>query len=213
MIMNTISIGHKWVSLFRSDIQRTLRKTLAVAMVLFFAFISIYLAAFLLFNADISPVDRNVIIFIMCFLYAGYIPIGAFSHINGDRNDVIHILLPVNRHLKFISALVAGSIVVPACFIALLYFADWLVCSISAGAEPAFQTCLLALKAVLDVFMAQSVFVLCNILFKRHKVGLSLLFMLIFLGGIMLFDNVIVRYILPSIFYVLAYDRFVRREL
>ncbi len=203
------------VMLLGLDLARAARTSFPVVMTFWLAFILICLIADLVFGVSIKPEDRNVMIFFMSFLFAAYLPSGVFSHIRKHRNEVIHILLPVNRNLKFLSMIAVGSLVLPVSFMAGLYLLDGvMVSSGSGGGLPAMPSVGQLCSDFMDIMMVQSVFVLCNIIFRKHKSVYSVLCMTVLWGPVLLLaDMTAVRAVVAMGLYVLAYDRFRNMEL
>ncbi len=211
------------------DLSRAIRNIFPADLSIWIGYPCILFISSLVFDISVQPHDRCTIIFLMSAIFSCYIPGGGFSHINGHNNTIIHIMLPINRNIKFFSLILTGSVIIPGLFILMLYLTDILTQHILKDLLPIHNVATLihTLKEFAGIIMLQSVFVLGNILFRKHKIGysficLSLLCGIAFLILDLLADTdiehyaiglFILRYILPIFIYISAYDRFRHIEL
>ncbi len=211
----------------RLDLATTFRSTFPSAVVLLASYTGLYMIAALLTGKGLSVPDRNVIIFLHCLLLSITVPSSAFGSVNGDRNSLLGILLPVSRGVKFLSMILAGSLVAPAALFLSLHCCDLIlsVCfghraAISAGAAEAAEDFLM-------LPLVQSVFVYGNIVFRKRKILYPIALLCIVLGvlaGVSYIPDptegalqaaitMALLYILPVGMYLLAYTKFIKLEL
>ncbi len=215
------------IRLFKSDILRVCHNTIPTAIGLWIGYICIIIIQALLSDTVLDAIDRNVIITLFAFFFSIYLPYGGYRHIYRHHNDIIDIMLPVERHIKFLSMIMTGCMFIPVTFLTALHLCD-IVLSLTLDTDIAFSVGIVKImKTLFMLTMVQSIFILGNIIFRKHKIIFPAVCLLLLLGIMIFLQNCLGKtggavssaisitffYLIPACMYAIAYQRFKNIEL
>lgn len=205
-----------------TDLRRGLRKIWAAAAVLAGLYPA-YWVIMLMTGATATPADRIPVLYIAAQFFSFCVPAAVYGYINNPDDGIGYALLPLRAWVKFTAMISVSVLIIPLTFYTGIYIMDCLLTA--AGGGRGFSGMIWSRDGGITVSgwladfgkicMYQSVFVLGNILLKKHKTAITFLAMLLLHGvliGLFQADEiqgrlvqVLYAYILPALIWALAY--------
>ena len=221
MRYSTYDLG-KVFQLIATDLRRSLGKIWAAAAVLAGLYLA-YWVIMLMIGTATAPSDRISILYFAAQFFSFCVPAAVYGYINNPNDGIGYALLPLKRWVKFTAMISVSVLIIPLTFYTGLYIMDCLLTA--AGGGRGFSGMIWSTDGGITVSgwladfgkicMYQSVFVLGNILLKKHKTAITFLAMLLLHGifiGLFQADEiqgrlvqVLYAYILPALIWALAY--------
>ena len=187
-----------------------------------------YWTVMLLTGAGATPEDRIPVLYIAAQFFAFCVPAAVYGYVNNPSDGIVYAMLPVRTWVKFAAMMLVSVIAIPLVFYTGIYVLDCLLTAVSGG--KGFSGMIWSTESGISfggfwydfgkICLYQSVFVLGNLLLKKHKVALTLLAMLFLHGfciGVLHLDKtggvlpaILYSYALPVLIWILSY-RCVRR--
>lgn len=180
-------------------------------------------------GGESSPEDRISVLYFSSMFFSFYVPASVYGHINDPVDGLAYIMLPVPAMMKFAVMMTVSVIAYPLLFCILLYAVDTLAATAGRGfcgmvwEGAGGQSMDGFLSDFVRICLCQSVFVLGNIVIRKHKTALAFLAMLVFSGSAAWISEnagdgfrllkAAYAYLLPLLFWYLSYRMFRRIQL
>ncbi|HIZ86313.1 MAG TPA: hypothetical protein IAC04_07470 [Candidatus Coprenecus stercoravium] len=192
------------------------------AAAIFSVLYAAYWVIMLLTGTAAGAEDRIAVLYIGAQFFAFCVPAAAYGHINSPSDGIGYAILPVGNPVKFASMMTVSVIIIPFCFYTWLYAMDSALAF--AGEGNGFSGMIWAADNAFCGFWSdfgkiclyQSVFILGNIIFRKHKVTFTILAMLLLHGlciGVLHIDEIkgiipvlLYSYVLPVLIWALSYQ-------
>lgn len=187
-----------------------------------------YWAVMFLMQAHAEPEDRLAVLFITALIFAFGVPSAVYGYINDPSDGIGRTMLPVKAAVKFTVMLTVSAVIFPLCFYTGLHILDSLLTAAGGGRGFTYLIWETAEGVTFGSFCSdfsriclyQSVFILGNILLRKHKVTLTVLATLALHGifmGLLHIDRSSTLYSLysyagPLLVWAFAYAAFRRMQ-
>lgn len=173
--MNDFFDSGRFRRLLCTDIRNGSGKVRILAAAMLGIYAAVAAVGFFL-KAEISPPDRNAVLFLFWIVFAFCLPFLSYGKLNSPGNGSFHIQMPVSVYEKFSSMVLVSAAVFPLLFAVVLYSLDYILVFLSGGrgfAGLAFGGNGYALRDLasdyLNIVLIQSVSLCGNMVFSRHK--------------------------------------------
>lgn len=194
------------------------------------ALYSAYWVVMLFMDINAVPEDRLPVLYLAALFFSFCVPSAVYGHINDPGKGIAYTMLPVRADVKFAVMLLVSAVVFPLSFYTGIHALDCILTA--AGGANGFAGMIWTSDNGLTfgsfwsdfgkICLYQSVFVLGNILLKKHKISLTVLLMLAVHGiCIGIFDmgqsghplpGILYTYALPAAIWILSYQCFKRMQ-
>lgn len=173
-----------------SDFRTGLRRIWPVGAV-FVVLYAAYWAVMSGIGGESAPEDRIAVLYFSSMFFSFYVPAAVYGHINDPVEGLAYIMLPVPATVKFAVMMLVSVIAMPLGFCILLYAVDT-VAAVAGGGRgfcgavwegAGGQSVAGFLSDFVRICLCQSVFVLGNIVIRKHKTAIAFLAMLAFSGA------------------------------
>ncbi|HIZ88082.1 MAG TPA: hypothetical protein IAC03_08020 [Candidatus Coprenecus pullistercoris] len=189
-----------------------------------------YWVIMLLTGQAVTPGDRIPVLYIAAQFFAFCVPAAAYGYVNNPSDGIGYAMLPVRVWVKFTAMMLVSVIVIPLTFHIGIYVLDCLLTAVGGGRG--FSGMVWSTESGISpggfwydfgkICLYQSVFVLGNLVLRKHKVALTVLAMLFLHGlgiGVLHIDEtggaipaILYSYVLPVLIWSLSYQRLRRLQ-
>ena len=183
-----------------------------------------YWVIMLLTGQAVTPGDRIPVLYIAAQFFAFCVPAAVYGYVNNPSDGIGYAMLPVRVWVKFAAMMLVSVIVIPLTFYIGIYVLDCLLTAVGGGRG--FSGMVWSTKSGISpggfwydfgkICLYQSVFVLGNLVLRKHKVALTVLAMLFLHGlciGVLHIDEtggaipaILYSYVLPVLIWSLSYQ-------
>ena len=150
-----------------------------------------YWVIMLLTGQAVTPGDRIPVLYVAAQFFAFCVPAAVYGYVNNPSDGIGYAMLPVRVWVKFAAMMLVSVIVIPLTFYIGIYVLDCLLTAVGGGRG--FSGMVWSTDSGISpggfwydfgkICLYQSVFVLGNLVLRKHKVALTVLAML-FLHGL-----------------------------
>ena len=189
-----------------------------------------YWVIMLLTGQAVTPGDRIPVLYMAAQFFAFCVPAAVYGYVNNPSDGIGYAMLPVRVWVKFAAMMLVSVIVIPLTFYIGIYVLDCLLTAVGGGRG--FSGMVWSTKSGISpggfwydfgkICLYQSVFVLGNLVLRKHKVALTVLAMLFLHGlciGVLHIDEtggaipaILYSYVLPVLIWSLSYQCLRRLE-
>lgn len=177
-------------------------------------------------EAGFVPSDRVTVMYFLSMFFSFSVPSAVYGHINDPAKGVEYVMLPVSVRSKFAVMVAVAVIAVPGCMYAVLYLIDSVLAAVGNGHGfsgmiwngPENRGVTVAVSDFAGICACQSLFLLGNIVLRKHKIAVTLLVFMALHGAAALVPDVsgpagrvfriAYTYLLPVCMWTLAYRMF-----
>ena len=183
-----------------------------------------YWVIMLLTGQAVTPGDRIPVLYIAAQFFAFCVPAAVYGYVNNPSDGIGYAMLPVRVWVKFAAMMLVSVIVIPLTFYIGIYVLDCLLTAVGGGRG--FSGMVWSTESGISpggfwydfgkICLYQSVFVLGNLVLRKHKVALTVLAMLFLHGlciGVLHIDEtggaipaILYSYVLPVLIWSLSYQ-------
>ena len=183
-----------------------------------------YWVIMLLTGQAVTPGDRIPVLYIAAQFFAFCVPAAVYGYVNNPSDGIGYAMLPVRAWVKFAAMMLVSVIVIPLTFYIGIYVLDCLLTAVGGGRG--FSGMVWSTESGISpggfwydfgkICLYQSVFVLGNLVLRKHKVALTVLAMLFLHGlciGVLHIDEtggaipaILYSYVLPVLIWSLSYQ-------
>ena len=183
-----------------------------------------YWVIMLLTGQAVTPGDRIPVLYMAAQFFAFCVPAAVYGYVNNPSDGIGYAMLPVRVWVKFAAMMLVSVIVIPLTFYIGIYVLDCLLTAVGGGRG--FSGMVWSTKSGISpggfwydfgkICLYQSVFVLGNLVLRKHKVALTVLAMLFLHGlciGVLHIDEtggaipaILYSYVLPVLIWSLSYQ-------
>lgn len=183
-----------------------------------------YWVIMLLTGQAVTPGDRIPVLYIAAQFFAFCVPAAVYGYVNNPSDGIGYVMLPVRVWVKFAAMILVSVIVIPLTFYIGIYVLDCLLTAVGGGRG--FSGMVWSTESGISpggfwydfgkICLYQSVFVLGNLVLRKHKVALTVLAMLFLHGlciGVLHIDEtggaipaILYSYVLPVLIWSLSYQ-------
>lgn len=183
-----------------------------------------YWVIMLLTGQAVTPGDRIPVLYIAAQFFAFCVPAAVYGYVNNPSDGIGYAMLPVRVWVKFAVMMLVSVIVIPLTFYIGIYVLDCLLTAVGGGRG--FSGMVWSTESGISpggfwydfgkICLYQSVFVLGNLVLRKHKVALTVLAMLFLHGlciGVLHIDEtggaipaILYSYVLPVLIWSLSYQ-------
>lgn len=183
-----------------------------------------YWVIMLLTGQAVTPGDRIPVLYVVAQFFAFCVPAAVYGYVNNPSDGIGYAMLPVRAWVKFAAMMLVSVIVIPLTFYIGIYVLDCLLTAVSGGIG--FSGMAWITESGISpggfwydfgkICLYQSVFVLGNLVLRKHKVALTVLAMLFLHGlciGVLHIDEtggaipaILYSYVLPVLIWSLSYQ-------
>ncbi len=183
-----------------------------------------YWVIMLLTGQAVTPGDRIPVLYIAAQFFAFCVPAAVYGYVNNPSDGIGYAMLPVRVWVKFAAMMLVSVIVIPLTFYIGVYVLDCLLTAVGGGRG--FSGMVWSTESGISpggfwydfgkICLYQSVFVLGNLVLRKHKVALTVLAMLFLHGlciGVLHIDEtggaipaILYSYVLPVLIWSLSYQ-------
>ena len=179
-----------------------------------------YWVIMLLTGQAVTPGDRIPVLYIAAQFFAFCVPAAVYGYVNNPSDGIGYAMLPVRVWVKFAAMMLVSVIVIPLTFYIGIYVLDCLLTAVGGGRG--FSGMVWSTESGISpggfwydfgkICLYQSVFVLGNLVLRKHKVALTVLAMLFLHGlciGVLHIDEtggaipaILYSYVLPVLIWL-----------
>lgn len=183
-----------------------------------------YWVIMLLTGQAVTPGDRIPVLYVAAQFFAFCVPAAVYGYVNNPSDGIGYAMLPVRVWVKFAAMMLVSVIVIPLTFYIGIYVLDCLLTAVGGGRG--FSGMVWSTDSGISpggfwydfgkICLYQSVFVLGNLVLRKHKVALTVLAMLFLHGlciGVLHIDEtggaipaILYSYVLPVLIWSLSYQ-------
>lgn len=183
-----------------------------------------YWVIMLLTGQAVTPGDRIPVLYMAAQFFAFCVPAAVYGYVNNPSDGIGYAMLPVRVWVKFAAMMLVSVIVIPLTFYIGIYVLDCLLTAVGGGRG--FSGMVWSTDSGISpggfwydfgkICLYQSVFVLGNLVLRKHKVALTVLAMLFLHGlciGVLHIDEtggaipaILYSYVLPVLIWSLSYQ-------
>lgn len=183
-----------------------------------------YWVIMLLIGQAVTPGDRIPVLYVAAQFFAFCVPAAVYGYVNNPSDGIGYAMLPVRVWVKFAAMMLVSVIVIPLTFYIGIYVLDCLLTAVGGGRG--FSGMVWSTESGISpggfwydfgkICLYQSVFVLGNLVLRKHKVALTVLAMLFLHGlciGVLHIDEtggaipaILYSYVLPVLIWSLSYQ-------
>ena len=183
-----------------------------------------YWVIMLLTGQAVTPGDRIPVLYMAAQFFAFCVPAAVYGYVNNPSDGIGYAMLPVRVWVKFAAMMLVSVIVIPLTFYIGIYVLDCLLTAVGGGRG--FSGMVWSTESGISpggfwydfgkICLYQSVFVLGNLVLRKHKVALTVLAMLFLHGlciGVLHIDEtggaipaILYSYVLPVLIWSLSYQ-------
>lgn len=183
-----------------------------------------YWVIMLLTGQAVTPGDRIPVLYVAAQFFAFCVPAAVYGYVNNPSDGIGYAMLPVRVWVKFAAMMLVSVIVIPLTFYIGIYVLDSLLTAVGGGRG--FSGMVWSTDSGISpggfwydfgkICLYQSVFVLGNLVLRKHKVALTVLAMLFLHGlciGVLHIDEtggaipaILYSYVLPVLIWSLSYQ-------
>lgn len=219
-----------FLSMVINDLRTGFRRIWPAGAV-FVVLYAVYWAVMSGIGGESAPEDRIAVLYFSSMFFSFYVPAAVYGHINDPVDGLAYIMLPVPAMTKFAVMMTVSVLAFPLGFCILIYAVD-IVAALAGGGRgfcgmvwegAGGQSVSGFLSDFVRICLYQSVFVLGNIVIKKHKTALAFLAMLVFSGAAAWISEIAgdgsrllkaaYAYLLPLLLWYLSYRMFRRIQL
>ena len=183
-----------------------------------------YWVIMLLTGQAVTPGDRIPVLYVAAQFFTFCVPAAVYGYVNNPSDGIGYAMLPVRVWVKFAAMMLVSVIVIPLTFYIGIYVLDCLLTAVGGGRG--FSGMVWSTESGISpggfwydfgkICLYQSVFVLGNLVLRKHKVALTVLAMLFLHGlciGVLNIDEtggaipaILYSYVLPVLIWSLSYQ-------
>lgn len=208
--------------LFLTGMRYGMKKTWTTATVLTVLYLT-YWAITLLTGATACAEDRIPVLYIAALFFAFCTPAEVYGFVNHRQDGILYAGLPVRTWVKFTAMLLVATVTLPLAFYIGIHLTDLLLTAVGGGSgfssivwnRDNGMTAGIFFSDFCKICLYQSVFILGNLVLKRHKTAITFLAMLMIHGfcmGVLHIDSlsgpipeIIYSYVIPVLVWTLSF--------
>lgn len=223
------SLLHKTLRLILADTGKGIRRVWPSAAATAGLY-TVYWIVMLLTGAQAGPPDRVPVVYMAALVFSFCVPSSVYGFINDPSEGGIYAMLPLPPWIKFGTMMLVSAIILPFGFYTAAYILDCGLVLVSGGNgfsgmiwDSGGTDFCSFWSDFGKICLYQSVFILGNIFFRRHKLSLTLLAVLAVHGiflSIFRTESIlngpaflIYSYVLPAVIWTVSYLLFKRMQL